>query len=190
MKFKKYDTFEELRDYGDICIFTDGATFNNGKKDPDLPSLGGWGFVIADCYTGETLAEGKGGPGGEETTISRMELEGAIQGITRAIKMFTKRSNFDDPVRISVVSDSQYVVQGITDWIQGWISRGWKNNKNEPTPNRDQWELLACLSGVLEKTTLDITWVKVKGHSNVPLNEIADQLAGSALLDEKALRGL
>lgn len=181
----KYENMNQLSRLADIHIFSDGATFNNGRKKPELPSLGAWGFCVTDGKEVLHTCSGYDSKPEADTTISRMELLGAIEGIRYVIKKYTTRENYEEPLCITVVSDSQYVVQGISQWIRNWIKRGWRNAEGTPTANKDLWEYLAAISGVTENTTVDIHWVKVKGHSDVLYNEVADELAGVALTDLK-----
>jgi len=176
---KKYNTHEELLETNDIVFYTDGATFNNGRKKENLPSLGGWGFCAVDSDN-KIIAERRGWPE-EETTISRMELQGAIEAVKFAIKNFTTAENYSDKINIAIVTDSQYVGMGAAEWLKGWIKRGWRNNQGDPTPNKDLWSYLGSIAGILGPTTVDVVWVKIKGHSNNKYNDIADRLAGEAL---------
>lgn len=101
--------------------------------------------------------------GGEtETTNNRMELMAAI----KALNELKKRCNVD------LYTDSNYVRQGITEWIFGWKKKGWKTADKKPVKNVDLWQMLD------EATTRhDVKWHWVKGHNGDPLNERADELA-------------
>ena len=96
-----------------------------------------------------------------------MELTAVIQALSRL-----KR-----PCRVKVVTDSVYVVRGMTEWLPGWIKRGWINSQKKPVLNRDLWESLLTLSKIHM-----IEWVWVKGHHGHKENERCDQLAREAIL--------
>lgn len=128
-----------------VEIWTDGACLGN-------PGPGGWGAVLKSGSREKELV------GGEPlTTNNRMELMAAIS----ALEALTR------PSRVRLVSDSEYVIKGITEWLPGWRARGWKKVKN-----RDLWERLA------EATSKhDVTWEWVRGHSGDTMNERVDRLA-------------
>jgi len=131
-------------------IYTDGSSRGN-------PGPGGWGAIVA----GETVRE----IGGREsqTTNNRMELSAAIE----AMKL--------NPVEpVTVFSDSEYVIKGITEWIHGWIKRGWKNAQKKAVLNQDLWEKLYDLT-----EGKNITWKYVRGHMGSPGNERCDVIATS-----------
>ncbi len=101
--------------------------------------------------------------GGEpETTNNRMELMAAIE----ALRQLRSRC------RVELYTDSQYVRKGITEWIEGWKRRGWKNAAGKPVKNQDLWQLLDDLTQKHE-----VHWHWVRGHSGHALNERADELA-------------
>lgn len=133
-----------------VEIYTDGACKGN-------PGPGGWGVVMRfrdkekELYGGET-----------ETTNNRMELTAVIQ----ALEALTRRV----PVRI--ITDSQYVQRGITEWIDNWKRNGWRTAAKQPVKNSDLWQQLDSL---VAKN--DVEWRWVKGHSGHPGNERADTLA-------------
>lgn len=141
-----------------VTIYTDGGCRGN-------PGPGGWGAVLVygdsekDLYGYE-----------EETTNNRMELMAAIQSL-EALKR---------PCSIALTTDSQYVRQGILEWMEGWKARGWKTAAKKPVKNKDLWQRLD------EATKKhDIEWHWVKGHSGHEGNERADDLANRAM-DEKS----
>ena len=139
---------------GDIEIFTDGACRGN-------PGLGGWGVILrAGSHQKELF-------GGEQsTTNNRMELRAAIEGLA-ALKR---------PSRVTVTTDSQYVRQGITEWIEGWKRNQWRTSAKKPVKNQDLWQMLDELT-----RRHDVTWEWVKGHSGHPDNELADALANRGI---------
>ncbi|MCW9014334.1 MAG: ribonuclease HI [Gammaproteobacteria bacterium] len=133
-----------------VVLYTDGACRGN-------PGPGGWGAVMR--YQGHE----KELYGGElETTNNRMELMAAIQGLESL-----KRS-----CRVELYTDSKYVMQGITDWINGWKKKGWKNAAKKPVKNADLWKRL---DQARERHQVDWHWVK--GHAGHEGNERADELA-------------
>lgn len=138
----------------DVEIFTDGACRGN-------PGPGGWGVVLR--YAGHE----KHLHGGEAlTTNNRMELMAAIMALEALSR----------PCKVSLTTDSQYVRQGITEWIQNWKKRGWKNSAKKPVKNIDLWKRLDNAVA-----THDIEWHWVKGHSGHEENELADQLANRGI---------
>lgn len=133
-----------------VKIYTDGACKGN-------PGSGGWGaLLIAGSHEKELF-------GGEpDTTNNRMELMAVIQALG-ALKR---------PCEIELHTDSQYVLKGITEWLEGWKAKGWKTAGKTPVKNIDLWQTLdeAC-------RTHQIEWIWVKGHAGDPGNERADALA-------------
>ena len=142
-----------------VEIFSDGACTGN-------PGPGGYGTLLR---WREKVKELFGYE--PETTNNRMELMGAIAGL-EALKK---------PCRVRLTTDSQYVFQGMTSWIKGWIKNDWKNSKKQEVLNRDLWERLYRLS-----QTHDVEWVWVRGHAGHPENERCDQLAREAVKDGMA----
>ncbi len=133
---------------GVVKIWTDGSCLGN-------PGRGGWAAVL---QYGEHSKELVGGE--PETTNNRMELMAAIVAL----------ETLGRPCRVTLTTDSQYVIKGITEWIDGWKRKGWKKIKN-----RELWERL---DRAVEPHEID--WVWVRGHSGDPMNERVDQLAVAA----------
>ena len=105
--------------------------------------------------------------GGEtQTTNNRMELTAAIEAL-QALKR---------PTEITIRTDSEYVRNGITSWIQGWKAKNWRRGKNQPVKNADLWKRLDELAG-----RHDVRWEWVKGHADNPGNERADRLANEGM---------
>lgn len=133
-----------------VTIFTDGACSGN-------PGPGGWGAILMaggkerELWGGEAL-----------TTNNRMEMMAAIQ----ALEALTR------PCRVALTTDSQYVRQGITEWLAGWKARGWKTAAKAPVKNEDLWRRLDAA-----RARHEVSWHWVKGHAGHPLNERADALA-------------
>jgi len=137
-----------------IEIFTDGACKGN-------PGPGGWGALLR---AGKHQKELFGGE--KQTTNNRMELMAAI----KALEAVKKSS------QISLTTDSQYVRKGITEWIEGWKKKGWKNSQRKPVKNADLWQLLD-----VQNQRHQVDWHWVKGHSGHPGNEKADELANKGI---------
>jgi ribonuclease HI len=133
-----------------VAIWTDGACSGN-------PGPGGWGVILV---AGDHRKELFGGE--PDTTNNRMELMAAISAL-EALKK---------PCEITLHIDSQYVRQGITQWIHGWKKNGWKTADKKPVKNAELWQRL-------EEATKQhrIDWQWVKGHAGDPMNERADELA-------------
>jgi len=139
----------------DIMIYTDGACSGN-------PGPGGWGAVL--MYEGNI----KELSGGEKlTTNNRMELVSVIQAL-RALK---------ESCKVTVYSDSAYVVNGFQQrWIDNWQRNGWQNSKKQPVENQDLWKAL-----LKEMERHQVSYVKVKGHSDNEWNNHCDKLAREAI---------
>jgi ribonuclease HI len=133
-----------------IKIYTDGACKGN-------PGVGGWGALLVAGQREKELFGGE-----KETTNNRMELMAVIQALG-ALKR---------PCQITLYTDSQYVLKGITEWIDGWKAKGWKTASKAPVKNVDLWQALDAA-----RTTHQIEWCWVRGHTGHPGNERADQLA-------------
>ena len=134
-----------------VEIFTDGACSGN-------PGPGGWGAILRCSGTTKELSGGE-----KETTNNRMELLAVINAL-EALKR---------PCRVSICSDSSYVVNGITKgWAKSWKKNGWKKSDKKPALNADLWDRLLNL---LEIHQYEFIWVK--GHAGHPENERCDQLA-------------
>ena len=139
---------------GVVEIFTDGACRGN-------PGPGGWGVVLR--YNGHEKELYGGEP---ETTNNRMELTAAIRGL-EALKR---------PCRVRLTTDSRYVQQGITEWLENWKRRQWKTAGCKPVKNADLWRRLDELARQHR-----VEWHWVRGHSGHPENERADELANRGI---------
>ena len=141
----------------EVQIYTDGACKGN-------PGPGGWGAWLKSGATEKEIF------GGElNTTNNRMELEAVIEGLA-ALKR---------PCKVLIYLDSQYVRQGITEWIHGWKAKGWRTASKQPVKNVELWQRLDKL---VHETGHQIEWRWVKGHSGDPGNERADALANKGVL--------
>ncbi|MCC6659929.1 MAG: ribonuclease HI [Phycisphaerales bacterium] len=138
-----------------VHLFTDGACSGN-------PGPGGWAFILRHPASGKEIERS----GGERTTTNnRMELMAVIEGLSALSK----------PSGVDLYSDSQYVLNGLNEWMESWKRRGWKTAGRQPVKNRDLWERLDELK---TKHTLRFHWVR--GHNEHPENERCDALAVAA----------
>ncbi|WP_082461175.1 ribonuclease H [Devosia sp. Leaf64] len=145
-----------------ILLATDGACLGN-------PGPGGWGCVVHHQENGVTFRRhALAGRATGITTNQQMELTAAIEGLRFTIPM-------ERP--ITVMSDSQYLVNGITDWMPNWIKRGWHGSDKKPIKNQALWRTLDQL---LRNHAAPVRWTWVRGHNGNPLNEDADLLATNA----------
>ena len=137
-----------------ISIFTDGACRGN-------PGPGGWGVLI--LLEGEEITL----YGGENsTTNNQMEMMAAI----KALEYFREKKS------IELVTDSNYLKDGIEKWIHGWKKNGWKTSAKKPVKNQELWMKIDTLNHFHE-----VQWKWVKGHSGHRENEIADLLANKGI---------
>jgi ribonuclease HI len=134
----------------EVEIFTDGACSGN-------PGPGGWGAILR---VGNHERELSGGD--PATTNNQMELMAAIQGL-EALKR---------PCKVRLVTDSNYVRDGVTKWIHGWKKNGWRTADKKPVKNVELWQRLDAA-----RAPHQVDWIWVKGHSGHAENERADQLA-------------
>ena len=138
----------------EVEIFTDGACRGN-------PGPGGWGALLRygdnekKIYGGDRL-----------TTNNRMELMAALEAL----------ASLKETSRVVLTTDSQYVRQGITSWMDNWKRRGWKTANKKPVKNVDLWQRLEK-----EASSHEVEWMWVKGHSGHRENEMADQLANQGI---------
>jgi ribonuclease HI len=136
-----------------VHIYTDGACAGN-------PGPGGWAAILVHGDTEKELAGGE-----SDTTNNRMELMAAIAAL-EALK---------SPCRVDLTTDSQYVRNGMREWLPGWKAKGWKTADRKPVKNADLWQRLE-----LAASGHDITWHWVRGHDGHAYNERADKLAVEA----------
>lgn len=138
----------------EVELFTDGGCRGN-------PGPGGWGALLR---FGGVEKELKGAE--MDTTNNRMELTAAIEGL-KALKR---------PCKVTLTTDSQYVKNGITQWMTNWKKNNWKTAAKKPVKNKDLWQ---TLDAALQPH--DVTWAWVKGHSGHDENERVDELANQAM---------
>ena len=136
-----------------IKIWTDGSCLGN-------PGTGGWGFIATD---GKNIAERCGGE--KNTTNNQMELTAVIRALTAARKHR----------EIEIHTDSQYVKNGMENWIVKWKKNNWKTADKKPVKNQELWKKLDELASIIK-----IHWVWVKGHAGEDFNERVDDLARTA----------
>lgn len=137
----------------EVIIYTDGACSGN-------PGPGGWGAILIHQASG-TTKELSGGS--KLTTNNRMEITAALE----ALKQLKR------PVNVLLHSDSAYLIKAFTaHWLSSWQRNGWKTSMKKPVENRDLWEQL-----LLASAPHTITWIHVRGHQGVDLNERCDALA-------------
>ncbi len=137
-----------------VEVFTDGACKGN-------PGPGGWGALLR--FEGHQREIFGGEP---DTTNNRMELTAAIEAL-KALK---------EPCNVSLTTDSVYVRDGVTKWINQWRRNGWRTAAKKPVKNQDLWQALDA-----EVASHEVVWHWVKGHSGHPENEKADELANRGI---------
>ena len=133
-----------------ITIFSDGSSLGN-------PGPGGWGTILK--YNGHVKELSGGDP---NTTNNQMELLGAIKGL-EALK---------EPCKVTIISDSKYVVQGINEWLKNWIKNNWKTAAKKAVKNVELWQRYVEVSKIHQ---IEAVWVK--GHAGHEENERCDFLA-------------
>lgn len=138
-----------------VQLYTDGSCSGN-------PGPGGWAFILRHPVSGKEVERSGAEP---LTTNNQMELMAVIQGLT-ALK---------SPSRVDIYSDSQYVLNGLREWLDGWVAKGWKTAAKKPVKNQELWQRLDALRKVHE---LDFHWIE--GHAGHPENERCDRLAVAA----------
>lgn len=143
----------------EVLLFTDGACSGN-------PGPGGWAYILRHLATGiEKEASG----GERETTNNRMELQAVVEGLS-ALKR---------PVYVEILTDSEYVRKGLSEWMAGWKRNGWQRReqgKLKPLKNADLWKQLDEL---ISKHQVKLT--RVAGHSGHPENDRCDEMAVAAI---------
>ena len=138
----------------DVIIYTDGACRGN-------PGPGGWGALIKFDIAQKEIFGGQ-----NNTTNNQMELSAAIEGL----------STLKEPCNVELFTDSRYVMDGITQWIQNWKKNNWKTSSKKEVKNKELWQKLDQLM-----TYHQVKWRWVKGHSGDPGNETADLLANKGI---------
>ncbi len=143
----------------ELYAWTDGACSGN-------PGPGGWG-VLMRAMDGDKIVRERELQGGEAlTTNNRMELMAAIS----ALETLTRAAT------LTIVTDSAYVKNGVTQWIHGWKRNGWKTADRKPVKNAELWQRLDAA-----QQSHRVTWQWIKGHAGHPENERADELARAGM---------
>ncbi|WP_370210508.1 ribonuclease HI [Roseovarius sp.] len=152
----------------DLVAYTDGACSGNH-------GTGGWGVLMQAKRGAEVIKQRELSGGEALTTNNQMELMAAI----------TALETLEKPSTITIVTDSQYVKNGVTGWIFGWKKNGWKTSAKKPVKNVELWQRLDAA-----QARHQVTWEWVKGHAGHPENERADELAreGMAPFKPKAAK--
>jgi ribonuclease HI len=143
----------------DLIAYTDGACSGN-------PGPGGWGVLMRAIDGGRIVKQRELQGGEANTTNNRMELLAAINALNA----------LERPSKITIITDSQYVKNGVTSWIFGWKKNGWKTAAKKPVKNAELWQMLDEA-----QARHDVTWEWVKGHAGHPENERADELARAGM---------
>ena len=143
----------------DLFAYTDGACSGN-------PGPGGWGVLLLARENGAVLKERELSGGEPQTTNNRMELMAAIS----ALESLTR------PSALTIVTDSAYVKNGVTEWIHGWKRNGWKTSGKDPVKNVDLWQRLDAAQAKHK-----VIWRWIKGHAGHAENERADELARAGM---------
>ncbi|QJI52379.1 ribonuclease H [Psychrobacillus phage Perkons] len=142
-----------------IIVFADGGCRNNQNAE----NVGGWGVVLQYNDQHKELY------GGEK------EYSNNVMELTSVIKALESIKTTHIPIEINV--DSAYVLNGMSSWIHNWIKNGWRTSNKKPVANKELWIKLNDLI----KEQSSVTFVKVKAHVGIELNELADQLANKAM---------
>lgn len=148
----------------EITIFTDGSSLGN-------PGPGGWGSIVHIHKGAEVHELGGSDP---KTTNNRMEMTAVIEALN-----FLGMQKIDEP-NVTVFTDSQYIINGITKWVHGWQANGWMTKTKVPVLNKDLWQKL--VEAVKGK---EIDWHYVEGHAGIPGNERVDGIATSFAAGEQ-----
>ena len=136
-------------------VYTDGSCLGN-------PGPGGWAYIVRDTTTGDEVEASDGEP---DTTNNRMEMLAAINGL----------KHIESPSRVDLYSDSKYVIEGLTEYLDGWKARGWKLARNKPVKNIELWKRLDDL-----RRFHDLNPIWLKAHNDHPENDRCDRLAVAA----------
>ncbi len=176
-----------------ITIYTDGSSRGN-------PGPGGWAAIlITECkplaLSHQQLATQECEDeiielGGREnmTTNNRMELMGAIRGLAEVADIRHQKDGGEKIKEVELCTDSQYVKKGMTEWIDGWIKKGWKSSTKKPVLNQDLWEALKKEEDRLKAGGVHVTWKYVPAHVGIVMNERADTIATMCADDAKELQ--
>ncbi len=149
-----------------IDIYTDGGCFGN-------PGPGAWAYVAVIAGKRERSSGYEA-----QTTNNRMELTAVIEGLRHvAGRDVGKRA------KVRVLTDSQYVQKGITEWVAGWVRKNWRTSSGTPVKNQDLWKRLLSLT-----ETREVRWEWVRGHVGNELNEICDAMVKEEIMAHRDAR--
>ena len=138
-----------------LFAYTDGACSGN-------PGPGGWGVLLVAKNQNQIIKERELFGGQEDTTNNQMELLAAISALEA----------LDRPSKIKIITDSSYVKNGVTQWLENWKNNKWKTASKKPVKNAELWRRLDQA-----RSRHEVIWKWVKGHAGHPENERADELA-------------
>ena len=147
----------------ELFAYTDGACSGN-------PGPGGWGVLMIAREGGAVVKERELNGGEPQTTNNRMELMAAISALEALSR----------PVEITIVTDSAYVKNGVTEWIHGWKRNGWRTASKDPVKNAELWQRLEAA-----QSRHKVAWRWIKGHAGHAENERADALARAGMAPYK-----
>ena len=147
----------------DLFAYTDGACSGN-------PGPGGWGVLLLAREAGQVVKERTLNGGEAHTTNNRMELLAAISALEALMR----------DSAVTIVTDSAYVKNGVSEWIHGWKRNGWRTAGKAPVKNVDLWQRLEAA-----QARHKVTWTWIKGHAGHAENERADQLARDGLAENR-----
>ena len=150
-----------------IRVYTDGSSRGN-------PGKGGWGFMI----------EGGAERGGFETETTNNKME--LQAVIEAFKYLINQKTADETIEI--YTDSEYVIKGLTIWIDGWIKRDWMTAAKKPVLNQDYWKELSNLKYTLKQMKNTVHMRYVPGHAGIAGNERVDTIATTCAIEQRGHR--
>lgn len=151
-----------MQKFKKITVYCDGGCMNNGRKN----SVGAYAYAVT---VNNVMIHSEASTFQLDTTNNKMELNAATKALD-----YCKNFFFND--KITVYTDSQYVCNGITSWINKWKKNGWKNQEKEPVKNSDLWKELDSLY-----SNLDVEFRWVKGHNGHEMNEYVDELCSDSI---------
>lgn len=166
-----------------LKLYTDGGSFNNGYKDPNKPMFGSFGCVVVK----EDRILYKFSGFYEDITNNQGELFGFIKGYTEILKRYKSGKEYE----IEVISDSQYLISGVNEWLKGWKKKNWKNSSGDEVKNKRMWLIIDAL--LKYEPNHKFIFTHQKGHKgkkvtqkenpNIFFNEMCDSLCQEALKD-------
>ena len=172
-------------------VYSDGGSFNNGYKNPDLPQFCASGIVMT--LNEDVFFSGSKGYEGDFATISYGELNGALLALKLLEQKIETIPGISKPYRVTLISDSQYVIRGASEWLSGWKKRNWCNSSGEIVAQVDLWKEMD--RKFISNPDYNIDFVHVKGHTknndfDSKMNDMCDKLCTKKLNQMKMERGL